>query len=129
MALAALTAGCIASTGTEAELSASEGSGDLVVFMALEDRTLTRADVWWAEDAPEIDKTPGEPVSGVKAIVLKNDVAVAEELLYGSDERAQLVWSSANAGTTGEPGDTFEVLVVDTANGSTVASYDLSIAR
>lgn len=128
VALAALLAGCIASTGTEAELSASEGSGDLLLFLSVEEGSLTRADVWWAEDAPEMDVDTDDPMSGLKAIVLKNDVVVAEELLYRTEDRAQLVWNSASSGTTAEAGDTFEVLIVDTADGNTVASYGLEIA-
>jgi hypothetical protein len=128
LAVLAATGGCIGgSADTTAQLDASEGSGDLVVFLTVEEGQLTRADAWWAEDAPELDVNVDGTGTGLEALVLKNDVVVTRAPLVGSGERAVLAWRSADAGTTAQVGDTFEILVVDTASDDTVAAYQLAI--
>lgn len=129
VAVLAATSGCLADDGTAQSLQASEGTGDLVVFLALQEGQLTRADAWWAEDAPSVDVALTDPVERLEVLVLKNDVVVAREPMFGTPQDASVAWRSAESGTTAQAGDAFELLVVDTDTGDTIASYRLAIER
>lgn len=128
LALTWTLTGCIASTGSQAQLSASEGSGDLVVYLVLEEGEMVTSQAWWADQAPEVSVNVQDTASPYEAIILKNDVVVTREPLLGSAERAALTWTSSQAGTVAQTGDTFEVFVVNATTGSTAASFGLEIS-
>lgn len=123
----ALAAGCIASTDSRAELDASEGSGDLVIHLVLQQGQLSEGDAWWEENAPETPLTLDGTADAYEGLVLKNDVRIDEIPLQGSSSYAVLTWYSSKTGTIAEPGDTFEVIVMDTEEDATVATYELII--
>lgn len=120
-------AGCIASEGPASTLSASEGSGSFIIYMVLEQGQLVRSDAWWADDAPDLDLNLA-PSPVIEAIILKNDVAVDRVPVLGNQERAFLLWNSANAGTTASAGDEFEVLILNGTTEAMMATFALSIS-
>lgn len=120
-------AGCIASEGRTASLSASAGSGDLVLHVELQDGQLVRSGAWWAEDAPTLAPEPPGTVEGWRAMVLKNDVVVARERLHGDASEAVMTWRSSMVGTAAQAGDVFEVLLVNTTDETEVASFEVEI--
>ncbi len=122
-----VTAGCIASTGTEAQLSASEGSSDLVLYLVLEDGQFTRTEAWWADEAPELSVDLDSTAHAYEAIVLKNDIVLTRGPLSGSNDEAVFVWRTSDAGAVAQAGDAFEILVVNATTSETVASYALEI--
>ncbi len=120
--------GCIASTGSEAELHVSDGSGDIVVHVLLEGGELSSADAWWSEDAPELDVSLSDQADRYEALVFKNDIRVnGPQSLVGSTSQAVFTWDSGTSQTIAEPGDRFEVIIVDVTDDRVVASYALTI--
>ncbi|MDX1612078.1 MAG: hypothetical protein R3185_06895 [Candidatus Thermoplasmatota archaeon] len=119
--------GCIASQGPGQTLSVSDGRGDLVVYLVLDEGALVRGDAWWAAQAPELDVQVQRVVPGWEVLVLKNDVLVDREPVLGSEERAFVVWRSAPVGTVAAAGDSFEFLVVHTADEETLAQFGVEI--
>lgn len=127
LSLALLLPGCIASEGKTAQLSASEGSGDIVLQVTLEDGALASGQAWWAEDAPSLPLDTAGTADAWEAIVLKNDVQLAREPLRGTTGQAVFTWHSSTVGAVAQAGDVFEVLVVNATNGGTVADYEIEI--
>lgn len=126
--LSVALAGCIASTGADAELHASEGPGDILVHILVEEGKLVSAEAWWSQQAPEVDVSLTERTEAYEALVFKNDIRVdGPHPLLGSSSQALFTWNSAASGTTVEPGDRFEILIVDGAEDDVVASYSVSI--
>lgn len=126
--LAVALAGCIASTGPDAELRASDEPGDILVHLLVEDGQLVSAEAWWAKQAPEMDVSLTEPTEAYEALVFKNDIRVdGPQPLLGSSSQAVFTWNSAASETIVEPGDRFEILIVDVAEDDAVASYSVSI--
>lgn len=112
LVLALPLAGCLAGEGAGTTLSVSSGAGDLVVYLVLDQGTLTRGDAWWAQDAPELDLQVARG-PGWDALILKNDVQVDRLPVLGTAEKAFVVWHSADKGVVASAGDELEVLVVD----------------
>lgn len=121
------TAGCLATETPEARLSTSDGDGGVLVYLVLEDGDLVRSQAWWGNQAPELEVNVERTLPGWEALILKNDVTVDRGVVLGTQDRAYVVWRSADAGVTAQPGDTFEVLVVDHGEDRTAASYSLAI--
>lgn len=128
LSVALLLPGCIASQGETVRLSAAEGSGDIVLHLALEDGQLTSGQAWWADQAPQLAVDAANTIDRWEAIVLKNDVTLAREPLQGTSADAVFTWRSSEAGAVAQAGDVFEVLVVNATDGGTVASYELEIS-
>ncbi len=124
---ALLTAGCLATSTPEARLSTSEGDGGVIVYLVLEDGELARSQAWWGDQAPELEVNVERTLPEWEALVIKNDVTVDRGVVLGTHDRAYVVWRSADAGVTAQPGDTFEILVVDHSQERTAASYSLAI--
>lgn len=125
--LALLTAGCLASSAPEARLSASEGDGGVLVYLVLEEGELVRSQAWWDNQAPELEVNVERTLPGWEALILKNDVTVDRASVLGTQDQAYVVWRSTMADISAQPGDTFEILVVDHGQDRTAASYSLSI--
>lgn len=126
LAAALLTAGCIASSGHAVELEANDGSGDLVIHLVLEETRLTRAQASWSDDGP-IPTTSGPVAYGMEAIVMKNGVVLEQAPLYGSTDRAELVWEASRVDSVAQPGDEFQVSVVNATSGAGLASFTVGI--
>lgn len=99
----------------------------MLVYLALEDGELVRSQAWWDDQAPELGVNVERTVPDWEALVLKNDVTVDRVSVLGTQDRAYVVWRSADAGVSVQPGDTFEILVVDHPGDRTAASYSLAI--
>lgn len=122
-----LGAGCLATVTPEAKLSTADGDGGVLIYLALEDGDLVRSQAWWGDQAPELGVNVERTVPGWEALVLKNDVTVDRTSVLGTPDQAYVVWRSGDAGVSVQPGDTFEILVVDHPGDRTAASYSLAI--
>lgn len=126
--LSVALAGCIASTGSDAELRASDEPGDILVHLLLENDQLVSAEAWWAEQAPEEDVSLTDRAEAYEALVFKNDIRVdGPQPLLGSSSQAFFTWNSGVSDTIVEPGDRFEILIVDVAEEDVIATYSVSI--
>lgn len=126
--LALIASGCLASQTASLQLSASEGPGDLFIYMTIEEGELARAEAWWSQNASLMDVEFDRRVEAWEAVVLKNDVELDRQPVLGSEDAAVFAWSSRDVGAVASTGDTFEVLIVNASQGGTVASYGVEIA-
>jgi len=128
---ALLLGGCLGPEPVDLTLRADAGQDRFYIALVVDARgEVERANAWWAEAGQSFNTSAYRSAPGVRAAVVRNDLALAHDLRVLTDgERYVVLWDSASGGATTRPGDEYEFYVLEDATGSTVASVRLRIAR